>query len=135
MSNEEKKVESLEETKLKSKEGKKPARKRVKKDRVSPLIKEINIMLETGKYSFGARRAKRELLVGETKVVILADKSKKEVKEDITYYCKKGNIPLITFEGTSLELGSVCGRAHPVSVIVVFDEGKSKLVEIAKNIK
>ena len=122
----------MEEKKEKAKEVKKPARKRVKKERVSPLIKEINVMLETGKYSFGFRKAYKELFVGNPQAVIIAEGSRKDIKEDIEKYAEEGDIPLLRFKGNSLELGSVCGKSYPISVIIVKDVGKSRILEIAE---
>jgi large subunit ribosomal protein L30e len=42
------------------------------------------------------------------------------------------NVPLIQFEGNSMELGSVCGKPFPVSVLSVFEEGSSNILELAK---
>ncbi len=111
---------------------KRPARKRTKKEKVSPVVKEITVMIETGKYVLGYRRAYKEMLLGNSKIVIVANGSRKDIKEDLVKYAEEGKIPLIEFKGNSLELGSICGKSHPVSVIVVFDQGKSKLLDLAK---
>ena len=108
---------------------KKPARKRTKKEKVSPLIREIGVLLETGKYAFGSRKAIVDAMLGKAKLFIVAERMDKHLKEDLERYAKKSGVKLIPFKGNSLELGAVCGKAYPISVISVYDAGKSKLLE------
>lgn len=106
-----------------------PARKREKKERVSPIIKEIGVVLETGKYDFGSRKAKIETLKGEVKLLILAKIMDKHTREDLLHYSELSEIPQIDFEGNSLELGSVCGKSYPISALIIYDTGKSKIMQ------
>ncbi len=120
-------MEEKEEKKVK-----KLVRKRKKKTKVSPVEKEIRLLIETGKVLIGSRKGLRELLVGNPKAVIYASNIPEELINDIEYYADEGNITRLKFPGTSLELGKLCGKPFPVSLITVYDEGESNLSKLKK---
>ena len=55
-----------------------------------------------------------------------------ETVQDISRFCKLSNIPVVVYEGTSMELGTVAGRPHPISVLSIYDAGNSGILEFAK---
>ena len=112
-----------------------PKRKKRKKEKVSPLVKAISIVLSTGKYIIGSRRVLPKVLTGEGKALIIAKGMDKEKRADFLHYAKLSSIPVIEFEGNSLELGITCGKSYPVSVLLVLDEGKSDILKLAKSSK
>ena len=96
------------------------------------LDNEIKLLLKTGKVVIGARRAIRAIKLGKAKAVIIASKIPKRIEEDVKYYAKLGNIPIVRFNGTSYELGTVCGRLFPITTIAVLDPGESGIMELGK---
>jgi len=100
----------------------------------SDLIKAIQAAARTGSIEYGARRVKKLVLHGNAKVVIIAKNTPPELKRDIEYYAKLSKIPIIVFDGTSLELGSTIGRPHSVSVLAIINPGHSNILDLASQV-
>ncbi len=89
------------------------------------LVKEIKKAISTGKVYFGTEQAKKALQKGEAKVIIVArncpDRSFLENLDK--------NVTLINFEGTSTELGSICGKMFDISILTIVDPGESSFIK------
>ncbi|MDE1797992.1 MAG: 50S ribosomal protein L30e [Candidatus Micrarchaeota archaeon] len=92
------------------------------------LSKAIRMCLDSGKVELGARTAIREALLGHGKLIVLASNAPADEQADLARYCALSNLPLLKFEGTSLELGSVCGKPFPVSALWVSEVGNSPIM-------
>ncbi len=98
---------------------------------VTGLEGEIKQVLKTGKYILGYRKSIRAIKTGKAKAVVIASKIPKWMEDDVMYYAKLGEIPVIKFKGTSYELGMVCGKPFPVAVMAILDPGTSRITELA----
>ncbi len=107
-------------------EPKRLARKREKKGKTSDIEKQIALLMSTGKVMLGTRRTTKELMLGDVKAVIYADNIPERTQEDLQHYAQLANVKLIKYEGSSLQLGKLCGKLHPVSLIAVKDFGEAK---------
>lgn len=132
---EEESVEAAEQTEAeavpekKEKKQKKVVRRRKsKKEKERPLTGALRLAVESGKVEFGARTATGS----KARLFVLAANTPQAVREKVSSYAKASEIPIIEFEGTSIELGSVCGKPFPVSVLSVHEEGSSNILELAK---
>ena len=125
-------VENAEkEAPVKEKKQKKVVRRRkTKKERENPLTMAVRLAVESGKVDFGGRAGIGS--ADNVKLFIVASNAPGDIKEKIESRSKMSNVPLIQFEGNSMELGSVCGKPFPVSVLSVFEEGSSNILELAK---
>jgi large subunit ribosomal protein L30e len=88
--------------------------------------------VDSGKVEFGSNTGVKRALAGKAKLVVLAGNCPDEVREDIMRFCKLSSVPTAVFDGTSVELGTVVGRPHPVSVLTVYDVGNSNIMDYAK---
>jgi len=128
-------VEEVEETI--DEKGKKTKKKRVirrrasKKDKEDPVHSAIRLTVESGKVGYGYRDAIRNCSSKKTKLLILANNVLLEVSSKLKN-SNTSEIPFFTYEGSSLELGSICGKPYPVSVISVFDFGSSNISKFVK---
>ncbi|MEM4359406.1 MAG: 50S ribosomal protein L30e [Candidatus Bilamarchaeaceae archaeon] len=129
----EEKTKEGESEEPKKKERKKVVRRRKVKEKVNPLISAVRIAVESGKVEFGARTGIMATLLGRAKVFVIASNTPEDVKTKITDLANKSRIPVIVFPGSTLELGSVCGKPFPVSVLSVYDEGNSNILQFAKS--
>lgn len=129
----EEKTKEGESEEPKKKEGKKVVRRRKVKEKVNPLISAVRIAVESGKVEFGARTGIMATLLGRAKVFVIASNTPEDVRTKITDLANKSRIPVIVFPGSTLELGSVCGKPFPVSVLSVYDEGNSNILQFAKS--
>ncbi len=97
---------------------------------VLELENEIKSLVKSGKVILGLRKSLKAIKLGKARAVMVASKIPKELDDDIRYYAKLGNIPVITYPKTSVDLGLVCGKPFPVSVIAITDLSGSKLIDI-----
>lgn len=98
------------------------------------LEREIKSVIRTGKYILGSKRSLEAVLMGKAKAVVIASKILPTVEADALHYANLGRIPVIRYPGTSYDLGLVCGKQFPVSVMAILDFGESKLAEVAGSV-
>ena len=94
--------------------------------------KNIRIAVETGKVYIGSKHTIRAIMHREAKLVIVAKNCPEDIKEDIYRYAKIAGIPVYEFDGTSLELGSVCGRPHVIAALAIIDPGASDILKVVE---
>ncbi|CDG64348.1 MAG: large subunit ribosomal protein L30e [Methanobacterium sp.] len=90
----------------------------------------IRVAVDTGDVTLGSSKTIQALKLGKGKLVIIAENCPKEVAEDVTQYSQLSKIPIYTFQGTSVDLGSVCGKPFTVAAMMVNDPGDSTILEI-----
>ena len=111
-------------------------RKREKKEKISPLEKEIRLLIDSGKVEFGTRKGISSVLLGKAKGLIFASNIRRETSDDLNYYSSMNRkMATLPFSGTSMELGKLCGKPFPISIIAIFEFGettKDKLEKLTK---
>lgn len=90
----------------------------------------IRVAVDTGNVTLGSGKTIQALKLGKGKLVIIAENCPQEVSEDVMQYSKLSEIPVYTFQGTSVDLGSVCGKPFTVAAMMVNDPGDSTILEI-----
>jgi large subunit ribosomal protein L30e len=100
---------------------------------VGDIEKELVNALKTGKVVLGSRKTLRLVKLGKAKAVIVAENAPPEIRDDIVYYAKLGNIPVYIYPGTSLELGAVCGKPFTVASLAILDPGNSRIIELIES--
>jgi len=96
------------------------------------LHKSIRMVADTGKVLLGTNRARKIALNGTAKLVVIASNCPSEAKQDLEHYCKLASIPVLEFQGTSVELGTTCGRPFSVSVLTVLEPGNSDIMDAVR---
>ena len=96
------------------------------------INKAIIATVKTGKVLFGAQSAINNTKVGKAKLIIVAANCPQKTREEIQYYCKLSNIPMIIYKGTSIELGAVCGKPFMVSALTIREQGNSNILKLAE---
>ena len=89
----------------------------------------IRIAVDTGVVTLGSEKSIQALKLGKGKLVVVADNSPENIKDDVNYYAKLSEIPVYTYNGTSVDLGSVCGKPFTVATLVIKDPGDSTILE------
>ena len=92
------------------------------------IDKEIRVAVESGKVRFGSNFAEKELLVGDAKLVIMASNLSKEKQQEYARLGTLAAIKIYKYAGSSIQLGNVCGKPFPVSMMVIYEEGNSKIL-------
>lgn len=91
---------------------------------------EIRRAVDTGKVLFGAKNTEKSLQNNECKMVVLAKNAPQENKERLAHYAEIAGIKSYLYEGTSKDLGALCGKPFTVGALAVIDKGKSKILEL-----
>jgi large subunit ribosomal protein L30e len=97
--------------------------------------KAIATTVKTGKVLFGANNAVKSVKTGKAKLIVLAANCPRRVREDIEYYGKLSAIPVIIYNGTSIDLGAVCGKPFMVSALTIKDPGDSDILKLTRTRK
>jgi large subunit ribosomal protein L30e len=128
---------ATEEAPVEVKKGRKAVvRKREKKDKISPLEKEIRLLIDSGKVVFGTRKWLSSVILGKAKGLVYASNIPRQTMDDLNYYASmEKKMATLPFAGTSVELGKLCGKPFPISLIAIFEFGettKDKLEKLTK---
>lgn len=99
----------------------------------SNIDHELRMALNTGKVHLGTKVAMRELRRGRAKIAILSSNCPDNTKESITTHGRLSEIPVLEHQKDSIDLGVLCGKPYPVSVIVINDIGDSKILDLMVN--
>jgi large subunit ribosomal protein L30e len=81
---------------------------------------------------FGFKSAEKSILKSEGELVIISVNTPKLEVERIVALSNAAGIPYYKHGATGLELGSICGKPFGISVMLVKDPGKSKVLDIAE---
>ncbi|MGF7117714.1 50S ribosomal protein L30e [Methanobacterium oryzae] len=90
----------------------------------------IRVAVDTGTVTLGSDKSIQALKLGKGKLVIIAKNCPNDIQEDIMHYSKLSDIPVYTYEGTSVDLGSVCGKPFTVATLIIKDPGDSTILEV-----
>ena len=96
------------------------------------LERELKTSIRTGKVILGAKRTLKIVKNSRAKLIIVARNAPETFKERIKYYASLAKYPVWEFPGTSLELGSLCGKPFSVSALAVIDEGESEILKLVE---
>lgn len=130
-------VEETEDNTEKNKKDKKakkvpPRRRKSKKERESSTTKEIRLVVETGKVSFGFRKSIKNTKDSKVKLLIVSNNIPKANLNEINIFAKQSNTPIFLFEGSSKDLANICGKPFLVSVLSVYEKGESNIFDLTK---
>lgn len=89
----------------------------------------IRVAVDTGVVTLGSEKSIQALKLGKGKLVIVAANSPEDILEDVSYYAQLSNIPVYKYDGSSVELGSVCGKPFTVATMVIKEPGDSTILE------
>jgi large subunit ribosomal protein L30e len=96
------------------------------------LQKSIRLAVDTGSVVLGMRRCKKLALSGKSKLVIFSGNCPLEDKQELEHACSLSGIRAMEFKGTSVELGTVCGKPFSVSALSVLEAGNSDILSEVK---
>jgi large subunit ribosomal protein L30e len=94
------------------------------------IDKAIASAVKTGKVSFGANSALQNAKSGKAKMIILANNCPKDIKEQVEYYGKISNVPVMTYKGASMDLAAVCNKLFIISALSIRETGDSEILKV-----
>lgn len=71
------------------------------------------------KVIFGYRQAIKLIKSGKPKLVVIAENIPESMRKQIEHNAKIFNLKVEIFNGSSKELGVICGKPFPVSTLVI----------------
>ncbi len=98
------------------------------------LSKEIRRAVDTGKVVFGSKQSEKSILMGKSKLLIVVSNAPELVKEKAVHQAGISGIPYLNFEGTGLQLGSICGKPFNILLMSIEEVGKSTIVTAVEKI-
>lgn len=92
------------------------------------LARSIRLAVDSGKVTLGAQRTLQNALRGEAKLIIVAKNCPPNASSDLKAFSQLSDVRVLWFEGSSLDLGTLCGKPFPVSALSVIEEGDSDIL-------
>ena len=79
------------------------------------LVEQVKDAVASGKAILGFKESIKYIKLNKPKLVVIANNIPEEMKKDIiSTKCK-----VEVFDGSSKELGTICGKPYPVSTVVI----------------
>ncbi len=97
------------------------------------LERSIRLAVDSGKVTLGSQRSLEHARRGDAKLVILAQNAPTNLSDDLKHFCSLSDLRLVQFKGTSMQLGTVCGKPFPVSALCVIEPGDSDILDAAQS--
>ncbi|AEA47354.1 50S ribosomal protein L30e [Archaeoglobus veneficus] len=91
------------------------------------IEKALRKALKTGRVYLGSKRTLKALKSGEAKLVVVAMNCPEDVMERIRSF----DVPVVTFNGTNMELGAACGKPFSVAALAILEAGESEILNAA----
>ena len=95
---------------------------------MADLDNDLRLTVDTGRVSLGHRETLRAVSDSSAKVVVIAEKGKKEMLDDLSHLCGIAGIRIIRFKGSSMELGAICGKPYSVNSLAIIEAGNSRIL-------
>lgn len=83
------------------------------------LADEIQSAVKSNNAIVGFRECMKAIRMGSVKRVIVANNIPNDMDAEIKHNSQTANTNVETFEGSSKDLGTACGKPFPVSVMVI----------------
>lgn len=100
-------------------------------DSSQELSKAISMAVRSGQTKLGANTALENAKLGKGKAFVVARNAPEHIKLELKHFLKfYPKIKLIEAPWHAIELGSMIGRPHSLSVLTIFEPGDSKILEL-----
>jgi len=96
------------------------------------IEKAIRSAVDTGRVLFGERETTRAAGAGEIKLAIVAGDCPEEKRAALERLSEVSGVDIYYFDGSGIELGSVCGKPFIVSMMGIVDAGDSDILEVGR---
>ncbi|MDE1874280.1 MAG: 50S ribosomal protein L30e [Candidatus Micrarchaeota archaeon] len=96
---------------------------------MADLNNDLRLAVDTGSVALGTKETERAINGNRAKLVVITSKGKQDANDDLTHLCSVAGVKIVRFEGSSMELGTVCGKPHSINSLAVIEPGNSKILE------
>jgi large subunit ribosomal protein L30e len=94
------------------------------------IEKELPLLFKTGKVVYGFREVMKTIYAKKVLGLIIARDMPKNLYDKLIYYVKIFSIPYYIYEGSSKELGVLCGKKFVISSIAILSPGESSILNL-----
>jgi large subunit ribosomal protein L30e len=95
--------------------------------------KQIQIAVKTGKVSLGVKEAIDAARFAKAKLLIVASNCPALQKADINQYAKQSSVPVYSYPGNSVDLGSACLKPFVVAALTIKEPGDSEILKLTEH--
>ncbi len=92
----------------------------------------IRTVVDTGEVNLGAKKSLAAVRDKKAKLVLVSNNCPKDTVKDLEHYANLSKVHVYNFQGSSMELGAVCGKPFIVSMLTVIDAGDSDIFELMR---
>ena len=96
------------------------------------MDKAIATAVKTGKVIFGADEAVRSAKTGKALLIVIASNNPPQLREDLEYYGKMSQVPVVTYSGNRIDLGTACGKRFAIATLTVKEVGDSEILKLTE---
>ncbi len=84
------------------------------------LLKKVQTSVKEGKVIMGYEETLKKLKVSnEIELIVVAQNTPEHMKKDVMYNAKLAGVEVVEVEENGVELGNICGKPFPVSVLAI----------------
>jgi large subunit ribosomal protein L30e len=83
------------------------------------IIEDMQSAIKTGKAVIGYKESVRFIKLNIPKLIVVARNMPEKYRKEIEHNAKVSSAKLETFNGSSKELGVICGKPFPVTTVVI----------------
>lgn len=83
------------------------------------LIDNIQDALKSKNIVTGFRESIRYIKMGDAKLIVMSNNLPVKMKKEIEHNAKVSDVKVEIFDGSSMELGVICGRHFPITSLVI----------------
>jgi large subunit ribosomal protein L30e len=98
------------------------------------IAREIKVVMQTGKVKIGYNSVRNLLLTKNVTGIIVASKIPREKIDALKYYARISKVPVYVYDGTSWDLGRLCGKPFMVSAIAIINPGESEIMKLFETV-
>ncbi|KAL0224738.1 hypothetical protein RCL1_002650 [Eukaryota sp. TZLM3-RCL] len=88
----------------------------------------LMLVMKSGKALLGHRQSLKTLRDGSSKLVLVSSNTPALKKAEVEYYAMLSKTSVLHYNGTNVELGTAVGKAYPVGILSITDEGDSDIL-------
>jgi large subunit ribosomal protein L30e len=83
------------------------------------LVDTILDAIKQKRVLFGYKKSIKEIKSGELELIVIANNIPENLRKEIEHNAKIFNLRMEIFNGTSKDLGALCGKPFPISTLVI----------------